>query len=246
MFGGMLVAFDMKRKWNPWQIPGQGIDWIKRGDGSLQLWIGGISGTGKIYQITSDVRDDDGAIIWQRYCTYGFCDAMQNQAMQIGEMRKQFGYLTATMEGEGSIGIAAYPESLDTPYPEVLYPITVATPALDDVNVPLNQSCNRLFVEFSVPCWQANTFYNLGVTIVDPLGNIWSVTNPGQSGTVIPTFADAPIQDGSSLVWTPSESIDIFAPPPRIRRSNALGTYFDLQRVVMGVQPEPRIPVSGR
>jgi hypothetical protein len=170
-----MLARDLVRKWNIWQIPGQAIDWILRADNSLQLWIGGQSGTGKIYEITSAAPSDDGGIINENYCTYGFNDPNQNQMMQLGEVRKTYGYLTATAEGVGIMTVTVYPETLESPYADT-YTETLAMPSLDDVNQPLNAIGNRCFFEFS---------------------------------------------------------------------TNTIGDYFEIKRVVVGIQPSPNIPVSG-
>lgn len=176
MFTGAMLARDLVRKWNPWLIQTQAVDWIRRQDGSLQLWVGSIAGLGKIYWLTETALSDDGSIILQKYCTYGFNDPANNQVMQLGEVRKLIGYLTGTIEGNGNLLITDYPESLDTPYPDVLLPVVMSKPSTDDVNVPVNQTANRIFFDFSV---------------------------------------------------------------------NGLNNYFELKRLVVGIQPDPLIPVSG-
>ena len=148
-FTGALLARDLVRKWNIWQIPTQATDWIERADGSLQQWIGGVSGTGKIYQLLAGQLNDDGMAIPETYMTYGFSDPQNEQGMQLGSIRKIFPYATATLEGAGGCIISAYPEDPKTPYVDTFPAFPLSSPALDDVNVPLNETGNRCFFELT-------------------------------------------------------------------------------------------------
>ena len=160
MFTGAMLARDLTRKWNPWQIPTQAVDWITRPDGSQQLWMGGISGTGKIYYLNPNMRNDDGAVIDQAYMTYGFSDPQIEEAMQLGSVRKLFGYATATLEGAGGCILRAYPETPETPYVDTFPAFQLSNPSLDDVNIPLNETGNRCFFEFEVD-GNLNSYFEL-------------------------------------------------------------------------------------
>lgn len=176
MFTGSLLWRDMSRKWTIWQIASPSGEWIDRVDGSKQFWLGG-TGTGQIYELDSTVFTDDGSVIDETYMPYDFSDNKDEETLQLGSVRKLYDYASVLIEGAGAFNVTMYPETPSSPYSDTQPNFTLANPALDDTNVPLNETGNRLFVKFHV--------------------------------------------DGVA------------------------GSYFLLRRVVMGVQPDPRIQVRG-
>ena len=101
-----------------------------------------------------------GAPIYELYVTYGFSDEQTTQQLQLGQARKFYGYLTATIEGSGGMVLTTYPETLDTPYANTQPAVTLVTPELDDVNLPLYETGNRLFLQFGVD-GNVNSYFNL-------------------------------------------------------------------------------------
>lgn len=176
MFTGSLLWRDMDRKWTIWQIPSPFGEWIGRADGSEQFWLGGTA-TGQIYQLDPTVYTDDGAVIDETYMPYDFSDNKDEETLQLGSVRKLYDYASVLIEGAGSFNVTMYPETPATPYYDTQPNFTLATPALDDTNIPLNETGNRLFIKFHV--------------------------------------------DGVA------------------------GSYFNLRRIVMGCQPDPRIQIRG-
>ena len=252
MFTGSLLWRDMDRKWNIWQIASPMGDWIDRVDNTQEFWLGGTS-TGQIYKLnplleatvtafaissnvvtvtadnyfvagekvvirglttgtylngqvltinptglsstqfqayfthanvvsTADIgtvtnSTDDGEVIDQSYMPYCFADAKDEETLQLGSVRKLYDYASVLIEGAGAFNVTMYPETPQSPYFDTQPNFTLYNPAIEDTNVPLNETGNRLFIKFHV------------------------------DGTV--------------------------------------GTYFNLRRVVVGCQPDPRIQVRG-
>ncbi len=148
-FTGMILSRDFTRKWTAWTIASPTAEWILQSNNSDQLWLGG-TGTGEIYYLDATNNTDNGAAIPERYITYPFSDEMNNQGLQLGSVRKMWAYMSATLEGAGNVLITTYPETLSTPYADTQPGFTLSNPALDDVNVPLNETGNFMFLEFKV------------------------------------------------------------------------------------------------
>jgi len=176
MFTGSLLWRDMDRKWSPWQIASPMGAYINRVDNTQEFWLGG-SATGQIYKLDDSAYTDDGAVIDQSYVPYCFADNKDEETLQLGSVRKLYDYASVLIEGAGAFNVTLYPETLATPYYDTQPNFSLTVPALDDTNVPLNETGNRLFIKFHV------------------------------DGTV--------------------------------------GTYFNLRRVVVGCQPDPRIQIRG-
>lgn len=156
-FTGQLLWIDMRRKWTIWQIATPFGNWINRPDTSEQLWLGGTNAINKLdFTATTDV----GAAIKSRYVTYDYSDIDIEQAMQAGPVRKLYGYVSALIEGSGSFSLTALPETINTPYSETQADFTLSNPALDDTNIPLNTSGNRVFFQFDSD-GVAGTWWNL-------------------------------------------------------------------------------------
>jgi hypothetical protein len=149
-FSGKLIATDISRKWTIWQIKSPYADFVTRPNGTHPLFLGNSDMTGKVYQLTEGSTNDDGQPINQDYVCSPFISAELAQALQLGNTRKLFAYLVATLGGNGKLGITVYPESLETAYPNTLIPLTLPTSAGFDTEIPLNETGNRLFIEFSM------------------------------------------------------------------------------------------------
>lgn len=147
MFTGSLLWRDMGRKWTIWQIPAVYANFITRPDGSAPMWF---AQQGQISELDASETTDNGAAIDQTYFTYPLSDNMNEQKLQLGSVRKLYGYASLLIEGEGSFDFTVYPETLDTPYLLTQPAFTLHDPALDDQNIPLNTTGNRMFTKVSV------------------------------------------------------------------------------------------------
>jgi len=159
-FTGNLIWRDQGRKWNPWQIPAAHGNFIARPDGSKELWLGQQGG---ISYCDPMALTDHGAAIPESYATFAFSDNPSEERLQLGMVRKVWGYASVSLEGSGKYGVTAYPETLSTPYSATQPAFTAVTPALDDQNVPFNVTGNRCFFQFDVDGQPGSNFSLLRV-----------------------------------------------------------------------------------
>lgn len=149
-FGGKLLSVDMSRKWNIWTIKSPCAAFIKRSDTTTQTFFGNSSNTGKLYQLTPGLLEDDGVAFWQLWTSHGFPVPEQEQGLQLGSVRKMFEYMTMVLDGTGSLTIKVFPDKLTTPYARVLTPnLTLPASSGPDVEIPVNEVGARLFIQFS-------------------------------------------------------------------------------------------------
>jgi hypothetical protein len=141
-FTGKLFAVGKARKWSPWTIAANSCALVERSDGTAQLFFGsGVptgagSGNGKIYQLSDAQLSDDGAAIASYYTTYFVPGLDMEQALQLGAHRKLFTYLTAYVEGAGTLDLTAYIES--TGLSVAQQPWALSNPATQDLELPIN------------------------------------------------------------------------------------------------------------
>ncbi len=98
----MLTAPERSRKWAPWMIAANSCALIERSNGVAQIFFGSNNSSGKIYALTPGAYSDDGAAINSFYST-AFLAA--TGAALSG--RNLFGYLTAYVQGAGTLALAA-------------------------------------------------------------------------------------------------------------------------------------------
>ena len=108
-FGDPLLAAlstpERSRKWAPWLISANSCDLIERSTGVAQIFFGTNNSSGKIYALTPGQYSDDGAAI-NSYYTTAFLAATGLSG------RNLFGYLTAYVQGAGSLALTAlYPSN---------------------------------------------------------------------------------------------------------------------------------------
>jgi len=148
-YAGRLIASDLTRKWSIWTVKAPCAAFVTRANTTTPLFLGNSDATGKIYDLVELQLDDDGVAIDQRYTTYGFVTPDQEQALQIGSVRKMYEYMTLLLDGAGSLQITVYPNTLDSPYSHDLLPnITLPGSVDGDTEVPVNETGSRLFMRF--------------------------------------------------------------------------------------------------
>jgi hypothetical protein len=91
---------ERSRKWVPWMIPANSCGLIERPNGTAEIFIGSNNASGKIYALTPGTFSDDGAAINSFYAT-AFLAATGLSG------RNLFGYLTAYVQGSGTLALAA-------------------------------------------------------------------------------------------------------------------------------------------
>jgi hypothetical protein len=139
-FTGKLFAVDKARKWSPWTIGANSGALVERSDGTAQLFLGNgagnIAATGKIYQLSDTQFSDDGVAIASYYTTFFVPGAQLEQDLSFGTHRKLFAYLTAYVEGAGSLAITAFVESSGLSVAQQPWPLS--NPGLEDLELPIN------------------------------------------------------------------------------------------------------------
>lgn len=96
----MLEAPERSRKWAPWMIAANSCGLIERSTGVAEIFFGSNNASGKIYALTPGAYSDDGAAINSYYST-AFLAATGLSG------RNLFGYLTAYVQGSGSLALSA-------------------------------------------------------------------------------------------------------------------------------------------
>jgi hypothetical protein len=97
----MLSAPTRSRKWAPWTISANSCGLIERSNGTAQIFLGTNNNSGKVYALTPGQYSDDGVAI-NSFCSTAFLAATGLSG------RNLFGYLTAYVQGAGTLSVAAY------------------------------------------------------------------------------------------------------------------------------------------
>ncbi|MGH9682174.1 MAG: hypothetical protein ACRD4S_00970 [Candidatus Acidiferrales bacterium] len=131
----MFSTPERSRKWAPWMISANACGSIERPTGIAQIFFGSNNSTGKIYALTPGAFSDDGAAIHSFYST-AFLAATGISG------RNLFGYLTAYVQGAGSLALSAF-----SPGDVVVTPLgswTLASPAPRDMEQFTNVLAERV------------------------------------------------------------------------------------------------------
>lgn len=148
-FTGKLIAWDMSRKWSIWQIPCPYADFVTRADGTAPLFFCCGDGSSRIGQQVSELFSDYGQPINSVYTTYGFVKT--SDRMEFGPLtsahRNLYKYLDMNLYGSGTVDVIALPNTLTPTYPYTVPAINLATTLQNNVERPLNQTANRMFMQ---------------------------------------------------------------------------------------------------
>jgi hypothetical protein len=148
-YSGKLLASELTRKWAIWILKSPCAGLIERADTTTPVFLGNSDHTGKIYQLVDGLLEDDGNAILQMYDTYGFVPTEEGEGRQMGVTRFCYDYMSLLLDGSGACTISVFPNTLDTPYAHALLPdLTLPASTNGDVEVPVNEVGNRLFVQF--------------------------------------------------------------------------------------------------
>jgi hypothetical protein len=144
-FGDPLIsmpgAVERARKWAVWNIAANSAALIERPGGIAQLFFGSNNSTGKIYGLTPGAYSDDGAAINSFYST-AFLAATSGALSG----RNLFGYLTAYVQGSGSLVLAAL--SPGDVVSTALGSWTLASPSSRDMEQFTNVLAERVSYQF--------------------------------------------------------------------------------------------------
>ena len=179
-YSGKLLASEMTRKWAIWIIKSPCAGLIKRADTTTPVFLGNSDNTGKIYQLVDGLREDDGSAILQMYDTYGFVPTEEGEGRGMGIVRYVFEYMSLLLDGTGACTISVFPNTLDTPYAHALLPdLTLPASTNGDVEVPVNEVGNRLFVQFKSNAVGAGFTLSRAIMVMsqDPWSPVRGVNN---------------------------------------------------------------------
>jgi hypothetical protein len=146
---GKLAIHDLRRKWSLWTIPTPYLGNIKRNElFSEMMFCNGIQSS-KIYTLGDPTGQDDKKNFTSSYCTYGFVDATKAQENPMfGLHNKRYAYFDILASGSGTPSFTFYQNVLTAPYPySVPGGLPLTNPEANDIEGPLNEFCQRLFVE---------------------------------------------------------------------------------------------------
>jgi hypothetical protein len=151
-YSGRLIASELTRKWSIWTIKAPCAAFLRRADKTDVLFLGNSDDNGKIFQLdethTMCGQDDCSAMV-QIYNTYGFVTDEQAQALRLGSLRKYFSEMFMVVRGSGNMNLRVFPDTLESSYAMDLLP-RIPLPLMNegDIEVPVDQEGNRLFVQF--------------------------------------------------------------------------------------------------
>jgi hypothetical protein len=143
----MLSAPERSRKWAPWMISANSCGLIERANGAAQIFFGSNNSSGKIYALTPGTYSDDGSAINSFYST-AFLAATGLSG------RNLFGYLTAYVQGAGTVALSpgdVVATSLGT--------WTLASPSGRDMEQFTNVLAERVSYQFGTNA--ANSWFSL-------------------------------------------------------------------------------------
>lgn len=170
-FSGKLVATDHSRKWTRWNLALNGGSMMYRAQGQLSTVLfsgngqapGNGAGYGNVYTLsTAKLTDDDYGQINPYYTTYFMPDAEEEQALQIGALRKLLVWVQAFIAGTGNLTITPYGDSLSNAWSVTGIRTLSATPTYD-IEWPGGQAqAQRIALKFaSAPAVGTGNAFNL-------------------------------------------------------------------------------------
>jgi hypothetical protein len=174
-FTGKLFAVGKARKWSPWTIAAHSAALVERADGTAPLFLGNGAGNGKIYELSDAQLSDDGAAIPSYYTTYFVPGQDLEQGLQLGAHRKLFTYLTAYIEGAGTLDLTAYIGSAG--FAVAQQPWSLSNPATQDLELPLNLLGER--VAFRVGTRAPGAWFRLQKFVPVLRPDPWAVVRGG-------------------------------------------------------------------
>lgn len=179
-YTGELKSFPLGRKWSAWSIQACYADFIARPDTTEPVFFCGDQKTGKIYQQLANNYADDGAAMHCQYVTYPFPKTQEAQQQQMGMHQLLAHFMSLLVIGEGNLRPTIYPDSIDSPDQEALFPeVLLDPPPYGDVEFPLNTEGNRFFIGLKVQ--DAGEWFDISRIVMGIGPNPWAPTR-GSNG----------------------------------------------------------------
>lgn len=179
-YTGELKTFPLGRKWSAWSIEACYADFITRPNTTAPVFFCGDQDTGKIYTQVAGNYADDGAPMHCQYITYPFPKTADAQAQQMGMHQLLAHFMSLLVVGEGNLRFTIYPDSIQSPDQEALYPEPLLNPPpYGDTEIPLNIEGNRFFVGLNVV--DAGEWFDISRIIMGIGPNPWAPTRGSNS-----------------------------------------------------------------
>src|SRR5207253_5252088 len=131
---------------------------------------------GKIFRLNDEFCGQDDCLpMTQIYTTYGFATDDQGQGLRMGSLRKVFVYMAMIVQGSGDLNLRVFPNTLDSQFAHDLLPrIPLPLMTDGDIEIPMNETGNRLFVQFKTD--QIGACFNLSRLMMAMQQDVWSPT----------------------------------------------------------------------
>ena len=132
-YSGKILAIGDARKWSVWNLTANSGALIERPDGTQHTFIGNGVGNGLVWDLLdaedfSTTYSDDGAGIAFSYSTYYTPGHIDEQQLNLGAGRKQYGYLRGFVEGAGGLEVSAQALGNITPVTCATIPLVTTNP----------------------------------------------------------------------------------------------------------------------
>jgi len=176
-FTGRKTALDKSRKWTQWNVSANSGAVIERTDGTAQIFLGNAAANGKVYQLSDTQLSDDGAAIGSYYTTHFIPERQVEQQLQLGAHRKLFTYLAMYVEGAGSLALTAQIDNAATPV--ALQPLALSSPALKDLEQPINVSGERVAFQVSTAASAPGSWFRLQKFVPSVRPDPWAPVRGG-------------------------------------------------------------------
>jgi hypothetical protein len=261
-YTGKILAIGNSPKWAPWTMSINSCALIERNDGTSHMFMGngpGASanpGNSKIYDLLDAQKSDDGAGIPWTYSTYFFPGHQDEQVLQLGAHRKNFGYLTGFVRGAGAMSITIQPIGN-------LPPKLLPNLQLTDPSAPVAiTNLARFHGILTVTCAAGHglTAQDDGIIISgtgdansNGLAPILQILNPQQFTILQLGLPDLPAQGAGGTAGRLLRDFEFTTSDVEAERcqytyanaGNAANSWFQLEKMVVSLMRSAAAPVRG-
>ena len=149
-FTGKMIASDLTRKWTLWNVNAFCGELMYHPQSAAPIMTFGLSGPNAYILNAKKYTDDDAGTISSYYVTYFFVSHEMEQALQLGSHRKDYLYLTAFVQGIGTVTFTPLLCSLENVQASTQAQVLSMTPNFDlefDINVTTSRCAFKIAVQ---------------------------------------------------------------------------------------------------
>jgi hypothetical protein len=171
-YSGRMVAWDMSRKWCPWNIVAPCGAVVDRQNGAQQVFFGNGLNTNKAYFLDpTNLVGDDGSFVNSIYFPFFFVNRDMEQMMQMGLGRKYYDYLRMFVAGAGVLNTTAQSDSMTSPRIKTLAPRTLTINPGADREIGVNWEGDR--TSFGVQTAALGAWFRLSKMVITMRQSSW-------------------------------------------------------------------------